>query len=1005
MKNVCRSAMVASLLVAPLAVVAAAWSPAPPTAPPAAPGAELPGLKYDVPFFPGAQYDPAIPTPDSVLGFEVGSRPASHAQIEAVITALAAKSPRAKLFEYAKSHEGRALYYLVLSSEANLKGLEPIKADVGKLADPRSVSAEEGDRLAETLPAVAWMAYAIHGDEMSGSDAALALAYHLAASTDEAVRKMLDELVVIIDPLMNPDGRERCLANVTQNRTVQPSVDDQSIIHTQVWPWGRMNHYLFDMNRDWIYGTQPESRGRIAAAGQWHPHFFMESHEMGSQDTFLFFPPREPLNPNMPPNIRKWFPVFARDHAAAFDRLGWRYYHGEWNEEWYPGYSSTWAALRNAAENLYEQAQIVSDGVRRMEGTIQSYREAVHHQLVSSIANLQTLQANRHQVLRDYLAERRKNVSAEGPYAGRTFAILPSANTGRLRTFTDLLTLQGFEMYTPDRDFTASGKDRLGREFNDRTFPGDTILVPNRQPEAPLVAALLEFDPHMTVEFLNDERRELLRFGRSKLYDVTAWNLAMMFDVEGYELAMALPEGAVRFTGIADGLPTPREEAKAQVALVIDGADDRCITAAGRLMERGVHVRVADKPFQFDGRDFARGSVVITWKDNLNFAGDLDETVAQAAAEVGLRALGVKSGLGPGDLPDLGGQHFVLLEPPRIAVLGRDAFNPYTYGEIWHLIDHVLGLRASYLNADHFGGADLRRYNVVVLPDTFGDAPKVPIEGWKAWVEGGGTLIAIGSSAAALTKETEGLGSTRLLSEVLTQLDEHRQAIVREWEARMSTIDPSTVWARNPPAELSYPWLIGQSGDKPDEDELKRRDAWRALFSPQGVILAGRVDDRSWLTAGCGDYVPVLWWGDTVFVAFQDVQAPVRLGVYIPDTKPRPAEKAESTQPAQTGTTQPEIDGSKKEAHPAQEEKGKPGWTVAPPGYELRLRMSGLLWPEAADRLAHSAYVTRERIGSGQVILFASSPTFRAAALGTTRVFANAVVCGPGMGAAHPIRP
>src|SRR5580700_6180706 len=260
----------------------------------------LPGLTYPAPFFPNATYDANVPSPDSVLGFPVGSKPATHAQIEAVFKAIAAKSPRCQLFEYGKTHEGRALYYMVIASEVNIGRLEALKGDLAKLADPRKVSKEEGDHLASTLPAVAWMAYCIHGSEMSGSDASLAVAYYLAAGTTPEVKDLLDNLIVIIDPLMNPDGRDRTLIMQAQNRTVQPNVDDQSLLHSGVWPSGRMNHYLFDMNRDWIFATQPETRGRLKAVNEWNPHYFMESHEMGSQDTFLFLPAREAINLNQP---------------------------------------------------------------------------------------------------------------------------------------------------------------------------------------------------------------------------------------------------------------------------------------------------------------------------------------------------------------------------------------------------------------------------------------------------------------------------------------------------------------------------------------------------------------------------------------------------------------------------------------------------------------------------------------------------------------------------------
>jgi len=956
----------------------------------------LPGLTYQEPFFPKAAYDPNVPSPDSVLGFPVGSKPATHAQIEAVFKALAAKSSRCKLFEYGKTHEGRTLYYMVIASEANLNRLGALKTDLASLADPRQVSKDEGDHLAATLPAVAWMAYVIHGNEMSGSDAALAVAYYLTAGATAEVTNLLDNLVIIIDPLMNPDGRDRTLVMQAQNRTVQPSVDDQSVLHNGVWPSGRMNHYLFDMNRDWIFGTQPETRGRLRAVNEWNPHYFMESHEMESQGTFLFLPAREAINPNEPENVRKWEAEFGKDLAATFDARGWRYYNGEWNDDWYPGYSSSWSALRGAVANLYEQADIGTDAVRREEGTLEAYREAVHKQLVSSMANLNFLAKNRRAILADFVAEKRKCVGPDATIPAQTFAILPSANATRQRRFLDLMSLEGFDVYSAGAPFTAQSTDRLGRDVKDMKFPAGTLLIPTRQPLARLLEAMLEFDPHTIPQFLTDERRDLLRFGRSRIYDVTGWSVPMLFDVQAFDIPSALPaEAQAKRVSIPTPADAPMTNSDTSVAFVIDGADDASVAAAGRLGERGVWVRVADKPFQFDNRDFSRGSLLIVRRDNANFAGDLNASVSNVCAELSLRAIGLRTGLGPGDLPDIGGEHFVLLEPARIAVFGRDPVEPYSYGSAWYLIDHILGLRASYLDIQYVQNTDLRRYNVLVLPDGASAASlKNGMDSLKDWVTAGGTLVAIGSSAAVFAREKDGLGDTRQLPEVLGKMDDYRQAVVREWEARQTTPDPAKVWAFSPPAEVTYPWQIGESDDKGKEDDLKRRDSWRAIFMPAGAVLAGRVDDRSWLTAGCGDYVPLVYSSRTILLAPPAVQAPVRLGFFSP-APPKPPE----TNASATNVDSKEKDKKKDDAKPA------PGWTIAPPGYEMRLRMSGLLWPEAADRLANAAFVTREQIGAGQLILFAADPNFRAAALGTARIFANAITLGPGMGASEPIKP
>lgn len=977
--------MFTSILLA--AALAQPLSPPPPS--------PLPGLAYTAPFFAGATYDAAIRTPDGILGFPVGSRPANHAQIEACMKAWG-DAPRAKLFEYARSHQGRALYYLVISSEENIKRLDALREDIAKLADPRRVSAAEGNALAAQLPAVAWMAYVIHGDEMSGSDASLALAHHLIASQDAPVQDMLNRLIVIIDPLMNPDGRDRYLGQLTQDRTAQPSIDDQSLLHSRPWPSGRTNHYLFDLNRDWILGVHPESRGRIQAIGDWHPQLLMESHEMGSQDSFLFSPPREPVNPNLAPVMKKWWAAFATDMADSFDAHQWRYYHGEWNEEWYPGYSSAWAGYRGAIDILFEQASIAIDAVRKGSGVLETYREAVHHQLVASMANLKTLAANREEVLNDYLEQRRFAVSADSPFAGRTFAVVPRGNASRTADFVSLMRLQGFEVFTAKAEFKASGKDQLGRAVQDRAFPAGTILIPNRQPEARLLAAMLEFDTRMTPEFLTDEYRELLRFGRSKLYDITGWSLTMLHAVDGYELALPLPTDAEPYRDPVRATPLNPTRAEKPTAFVIDAADDLSVAAAGRLMERGLRCRISDKSFVWDNRPFARGSVVVETADNRLFAGEIAPVVSGVCGELNLTAFPITSGLGQGDEPDLGGEHFVLLEQPRIAVLTRDPYEVYSFGEIWHLLDHTLGVRASYVDSAELGETDWRRYNVLVVPEGAGDSLRPHLEALRAWVRAGGTLIAIGGSGGFFAAESSGLGSVRLLPDVLTKLDDYSLTIAREWEGRTGAPTPDQVWSFTTPAELSFPWAATKSDDKVSDDEAKRRDAWRAIFMPTGAILAGRADDRHWLTVGCDEVVPVVMRQAPLLMATGSVQAPVRFGVYSPAPQPLPTPPA----PPAAGSDKPDTKDPKASEPPAKPAR----WSPLPKDQELRLRMSGLLWPHASDRIADTAYITRESIGTGQVILFADSPTFRGSAKGTIRILSNAMIYGPGMGANQPVR-
>ncbi|MCB9846830.1 MAG: peptidase [Phycisphaeraceae bacterium] len=939
---------------------------------------------------PGGQYDPDVPTPESILGFPQGARAATHAQIVECMTALAQWSNRVELVQMGETFEGRETIAVVISSPENIRRLDAIKANLARLADPRDEPESEIDALVDRLPAVAWFGCSIHGDETSPADGAVATAYHLAACLDRDVTDMLNDLVVVIDPMMNPDGRDRYLKQVAENRSAAPSVDSQSLLHTGYWPWGRTNHYGFDLNRDWILGVNPETRARLRALREWRPLIFIDAHEMGPLDTYLFSPSREPVNVFLPAKRLQWWDVFARDQAQAFDRFGWTYYTGEWNEEWYPGYSSSWAGYRGAVGILYEQAGWTEDAVRMPNGQLNTYAEAVHHNVVSMLANCRSLQQNKAVMMREFLRERRGNVTGRGETPQMSWAIVPGANRSRLLNFLELMDLEGIEVNAASRAFTiGKGRDRLGRAADGKELPAGTLLIGTRQPDAPLVAAMLAFDPQMSGAFLTDERRELLRTGESKLYDITAWNTTMLHDLEAYELDSGLPGVAEpldpeRFAPTSVGVDRP----DARVAYLIDGADDDSLAAAGRLMQTGVRVRAAEREFTWSGRVFPRGTIVVARDDNRDLDGELVRRVSEVCADLSLLAVGADSGLGEGnENPDLGGGHFKLLERPRIAVLGRGQFSPYSYGATWFTIDQRLGIEASYLDSSFASFGDLRPFNVIVAPDAFGGSSIGGMsESLRAWVEAGGTLITIGSSSEAIANEDAKLTGARLLPETLGDLDEYELAVLREWAATVETVDVESVWSHDPTASSSaYPWEdASPAGDeddedaeapsleRPDEETLKRQDGWDRLFMPQGAILAGRTDPKHWMTCGLAGYVPVVYQVGNPLMAGDGVEAPVRMG-YLSPAPDAPARRL--------------------------------GWSLLPAGADLTLRMSGLLWPEAASRIANSAFVTRERVGNGQVICFATQPNFRGATRGTERILSNAMILGPGMGASAPVVP
>lgn len=914
-------------------------------------------------------YSPEITRPESILGFEVGYRVASPEQIATAVRTWDKESERVKAFQYATSHEGRPLFYVVVSSPDNLKKIDSIKQKLAQLANPKNLSSTQANKLIDELPAIAWMSYSIHGNESSGADAAVAALYHLAASNEPDVQTLLEQQVIIIDPMMNPDGRARFAKELQENRGVAPNIDDQSLLHAGSWPYGRTNHYYFDLNRDFILGTQPETRGRIEMINQWHPQLMIDGHEMGAQDTYLFAPAREPVNPHLPETRKKWGWKFAQDQAQAFDKNGWQYYTGEWFENLYPGYSN-YAEYRGAVHILYEQARIAEDGVMRPEGTIVTYQEAVHHQLVSTLENLKSLSKYSKDMYRDFVEERRKNLSSSGPYANRSFAVIPDGNASRLKQFVELMQLQNFNVYRLTEAKTVKADDQYGSEDRSVTLPKGTIIIPNRQQEARLLATMLEFDASIKKEVLVEERQRTLRDGSSLMYDTTAWNLTMMYGLEAYTVHQHMDSDIEAWES-----PVTENTISEQsniIAFAVNGVDDHSVAFAARLLEIGLQVRVIDKATELSEVKLPRGSIVVTETDNPKH-NNLLEQIRPFADELELTLHPISSGMGPGDLPDWGGSHFRLLQRPQIATLARGGFSSYDVGATWFSLDKNLAIRHSLLNSLTFSWADLRRYNVLVVPNSYsGTLSERAISNIKAWVNNGGTLIAFDSSARLLIEKE--LASTTLIENSFENAEQYDLSLHREWLATRDDINLEQTLAHDVSTEITYPW---QSDVKRfNEKQLEQRDNWQKRFMPSGAFVAGRTDQKHWLTFGVKSELPLLFGDSPLLMSDDRTEAITRIGV-LKDASGNILSKIADS-----------MSGEKKAI----------GWSTLPEDKSLVVRMSGLVWPEAAQRMANAAHTTREQVGLGQIILFATSPYFRGATEATNRMFLNAVVYGPGLG-------
>ncbi|MCK5712737.1 MAG: hypothetical protein KAI25_08485, partial [Hyphomicrobiaceae bacterium] len=556
----------------------------------------------------------------------MGEKAVRYDPLMRYLEALAASSDRIVLKPFGETHEGRTLLHVFITSAKNQQRLEQIKRDNGRLTDPRKLeNVAAGRKLIENHPATALMTYAVHGDELSSTDAAMQLAYQLVAGTDDRTKSLLDQVITIIDPLQNPDGHERHLASIEQRTGAISGTDGQHIQHNAIN--GRTNHYRFDMNRDWVSLVTIENQARMKVVTEWNPQFLVDSHEMGPLAGYLMDPPRQPLSPLLPDRNLHWREQYGFDQAAAFDEHGWSYYAKDWNVEFAPIYTASWTNLSGGAAILYEQANVNSAAYKLETGHLLTYREAVHHQLVSSLANLNTLKNNRRQILGDYFADHLAAVNGDGKLTG-TFLMPPHADRARMARFIDLLARQSVEHSFARESVHLAGATALwGNETDELELPVGTLVVKSGQPFRRVAHALLGFDTRPDNSYLKIEREELENHRSSRFYDVTAWNLPMAFGLESYWV------DEISDLKLGSKTPAPVREtvdwrSKPNYGYIIEFSSAAVYDVMVRLFEQDCHLRVATKPFDLQGHSYRPGAIVLRGHENPNNLGEILQKLA-----------------------------------------------------------------------------------------------------------------------------------------------------------------------------------------------------------------------------------------------------------------------------------------------------------------------------------------------------------------------------------------
>lgn len=674
----------------------------------------------------------SIPTPQDFLGYGIGEHHTRHDLIVAYFSKLAELSDRATLYEYGRTHEGRKLIILTISSEENVANLDGIKKQHLAFTDVNSNAKNYNN-----VPIFINLGYNVHGNEPSGGEAALLSAYTLVASTHPEIESYLQKGIIMIDPTINPDGRDRHTqwANMYQGNPLVADPDDAE--HNEYWPRGRTNHFWFDLNRDWLLGINPESRGKLNWYHQWYPNVVTDFHEMGTQSTYFFEPMKAnaSLKPIMPKeNYEDLNNLFGNYFAKALDSIGSFYFTKEVFDGTYPGYGSSYPDLQGGLALLFEQASSRGHKQTTAFGEI-TFPFTIRNQYVSSMTTIKAAVENK-ATLRKYQQDFFKSAlrnAAKSKIRGYQFQDKYDAN--RVKAFIDKLLLHKIEVYAS----------------------GEGYAVPTDQPQYRMVQTMFE---------------TYGKYRDSVYYDASAWSLANFYNMD-YKAVNSLNLGEQITT--TDHLIVNSPFLQSDYAYVIDYDDYNAVAVVANLQANGLTVSTAFKPFTANTAQgktsFNYGAVVVPVGLQKKTGKAVFDILSKAQKEYQVPIYSLSTGYSVNGI-DLGSSNVRPMAPPKAMMLIGDGVRSYEAGEVWHLLDTRVTLPITKIPMRNYNRIKWEKYNTMVMVSGNYNLSKEQIARIKAWISKGNTLITIGTA-------TKWAINKKLVSEVLVPEEKDTTATVK----------------------------------------------------------------------------------------------------------------------------------------------------------------------------------------------------------------------------------
>ena len=657
-----------------------------------------------------------IQSPEEFLGYEIGDQHTRHDLILAYFKYLSSVSERANLINYGKSYEGRTLTLLSISSEENLKNLEEIKTEHLKSTIPGSIKT-----INENLPVIINLGYGIHGNEPSGSEAALLTAYTLIASKNKKIDRLTTDSVVFIDPTLNPDGRDRHSQWANQYKSINLVADSNDAEHNESWPRGRTNHYWFDLNRDFLLAIHPESRGKLNWFHEWYPNVVLDVHEMGTNSNYFFDPMKSSasVKPLIPQENVDLYPIFAKYYVKYMDSIGSFYYSKESFDETYPGYGSTYSDLQGGLALLFEQASSRGHVQETNYGEM-TFGFTIRNQFLNGIATVEAAVDNKI-LLRDYqkrffesALEEFKNEKIKAYEFGDIY------DKNRTKAFIDKLLIHKIEVYEKD----------------------DKLIVPVNQLQSRMVKNF--FETHD-------------KYLDSVFYDASAWSVSNFYNMK-HKAVRSFDVN--KLTRVNDLLVSNPKVSKSNYAYILDWDDYNTPAALNHLHKNGVISYSAYKPFSIKVNEddyvksFNRGTVMVPVSKQKVDSEKLFEIIESTQEKFNLPVFSTETGYSSTGI-DLGSNFFGINKEVKVAMLIGDGVSSYEAGEVWHLLDTRVHIPLTKIKLNQFNRTSLDKYTTLVMVSgTYNQISDLGIKKIKDWVGKGNTLITIGSASSwAIKKE------------------------------------------------------------------------------------------------------------------------------------------------------------------------------------------------------------------------------------------------------------